>query len=387
MNTWEEHEPLLPQDRPRWFVPALAWLLIALFTTAMLAAIFVKVPETVHAPFVLVPEGGADPVQAPRQAVIEQVLVRPGQQVKKGDRLFLLRVDEVREWRTEADTRGEALDALRQRARNLEEAYLSAVRLKESEIEQTERDVAFRRQHAGVMHDLVSRVEKLAASGLLSDIELTSHRLALAQSQKDLDVAEKTLAQRRIERQRLTTERGRQRIDEKSAEQELSIRIAALQQPLSTSANGLLEIRAPFDAICTNVTQQNEGSVVAPGSPLAQLSPMSGRLQAHLALPQTGLSRLRTGQNVRLLFDAFPYQRYGVVRGTMEWISPAAIARAERQAFEGFATLEENEIGVGATSYPLRAGMGGTARITVGRRALIEYVFEPLRQLRENLVP
>lgn len=385
MSTWEEQEPLLPQERPRWFVPAVAWMLIALFTTAMLAAIFVKVPETVHAPFVLVPEGGADPIQAPRQAVIEQVLVRPGQQVRKGDRLFLLRVDEVREWRTEADTRVEALDALRQRARNLEEAYLSAVRLKESEIEQTERDVVFRRQHAGVMRDLVSRVEKLAATGLLSDIELTSHRLALAQSQKDLDVAEKTLAQRRIERQRLTTERGRQRIDEKSAEQELSIRIAALQQPLSTSANGLLEIRAPFDAVCTDVTQQNEGSVVGPGSPLAQLSPLSGRLQAHLALPQTGLSRLRTGQNVRLLFDAFPYQRYGVVRGKMDWISPAAIARGQAQAFEGFAALEENEIGVGTTSYPLRAGMGGTARITVGRRALIEYLFEPLRQMRENL--
>jgi hypothetical protein len=31
--------------------------------------------------------------------------------------------------------------------------------------------------------------------------------------------------------------------------------------------------------------------------------------------------------------------------------------------------------------------MSGKARITVGRRPLIEYAFEPLRQVRENLRP
>ena len=122
------------------------------------------------------------------------------------------------------------------------------------------------------------------------------------------------------------------------------------------------------------------------GGPLrAETSSAPTTANANYGCRPAGLSRLRTGQNVRLLFDAFPYQRYGVVRGRVDWISPAAIARGQAQAFEGFATLEENEIGVGATSYPLRAGMGGTARITVGRRALIEYLFEPLRQMRENL--
>jgi multidrug efflux pump subunit AcrA (membrane-fusion protein) len=387
MSAWEDDVPLLPQEKPRWFVPALAWLLIGLFTAALLAAVFVKVPETVHAPFVLVPEGGADPVQAPRHAVIERVLVRPGQEVRRGAPLFLLRVDEVRQWKADSDTSAEALAALRQRSASLEQEYASAVRIKESEIAQAERDVAFRRQHVEVMHDLVVRVEKLSATGLMSDIELTSHRLARAQSEKDLDLGEKTLAQRRIELQRLSTERSRQRMEEKSAEQELTIRINSLREPLSASANGLLEIRAPYDAICTSVSQQNEGSVVAPGSALAQLSPLSGRLQAEMALPETGLPRLQTGQSVRLLLDAFPYQRYGVVPGRLDWISPAAVARHDGSSFEGLASLERAHIGVGARTYPLRAGMSGKARITVGRRPLIEYAFEPLRQVRENLRP
>ena len=33
-----------------------------------------------------------------------------------------------------------------------------------------------------------------------------------------------------------------------------------------------------------------------------------------------------------------------------------------------------------------RVGMRGEARITVGRRTLLEIIFEPLRRLRENIV-
>ncbi len=386
-RAWEEQVPFVPQDPPRWFVPALAWLLIALFAVALIAAIFVRVPETVQSRFVLLPEGGADPIQSPRPAVIEQVLVRQGQKVKKGDRLFLLRVDQVREWRTDTDTREEALRALPERSAKLEEAYNSSLRIKDSEIDQAEREVAFRVKHVEIMRDLVDRVEKLAKTGLISQIELASHRLDLAQSEKDLEVARKTLAQRGLERQRIETDRKQQRIEEKSAADDLKIRISALQQPLSMSANGLLEIRAPYDAVCVRVTQQNAGGVVAPGEQLCQLSPVTPRLQARLDVPETGLARLEAHQRVRLLFDAFPYQRFGVVNGSIDWISPAAVAREQGSDFVALASLDKKQIVAGGNAYALKPGMRGEERVTVGRRALIEFAFEPLRKLHENLAP
>ena len=384
---WESQAPLVAHDPPRWLVRALGWLLIALFATALLAAIFVHVPETVQSRFELVTEGGADPIQSPRAAVLEQVLVRPGQTVKKGDRLFVMRVDEVREWRTDTDARAEALRALRERSPKLEEEHASALRIKDGEIDQAEREVAFRGTHLATMRDLAARVEKLAATGLISQIELASHRIALAQSDKDLEQARKTLSQRRLERQGLVMERTRQRIEEKSAADDLAIRIAALEQPLAASANGLLEIRAPYDAVCVGVTQQNAGGVVAPGEQLCQLSPVTRHLQARLDLPETGLSQLQPRQRVRLLFDAFPYQRFGVVTGAVDWISPAAVTRQQGSDFVAVASLDRREIVAGRNVYPLKSGMKGVARITVGRRALIEFAFEPLRKLRENLKP
>ncbi len=385
-RAWEEEE-LVPREPPRWFARALGWLLIALFVTALLAAIFVHIPETVQSRFVLESTGGADPIQSPRHAVIEQVLVRQGQSVRKGDPMFLLRVDEVREWRTDTATRTEALRAVRERSAKLEQSYASTLRIKDSEIDQAKRELAFRETHLATMRDLLARVEKLEKSGLVSEMELASHRLALAESYKDLELARKALAQRRLERQTMQSERTRQRIEEKAEADDLTIRIAALRQPLAAIANGLLQIRAPYDAICVAVNQQNPGGVVAPGDALCQLSPVSARLRARLNLPETALARLEPRQHVRFLFDAFPYQRFGAVTGTLDWISPAALVRQKESDFVALASLDRREIVTGRDSHPLRPGMTGTARVTVGRRSLIEFAFEPLRKIRENLQP
>jgi multidrug resistance efflux pump len=336
---------------------------------------------------VLVTEGGADPIASPRQAVLERVNLTVGQEVKKGDPLFVMRVDDVREWRTETDARQQALLSLRETSAKLEESHSSELRIKASEIQQAEREASFREKHLETMRDLWARVQKLAATGFISEIELAAHRLSLAQSEKDLEIARRGLAQKRIELQGLELARGRQRIQEKSAIDDLTIRIAALDQPLSASPNGLLEIRAPYDAVCISVTRQNAGSVVAPGEELCQLSPLAGQLETRLDLPESGLSRLQVRQPVRLFFDAFPYQRYGVVTGAIDWISPAAVTNANGVQFVARATMDRTDIQSGQTNYPLRAGMRGQARVTVGRRALIEYAFEPLRKIRENLDP
>jgi HlyD family secretion protein len=88
---------------------------------------------------------------------------------------------------------------------------------------------------------------------------------------------------------------------------------------------------------------------------------------------------------VRFFVNAFPYQRYGTVTGTLSWISPSAVSSRDRQLFVALATLDRETILVGGKPLPLRVGMQGEARIVVGSRTLIEYALEPLRQLRENL--
>ena len=49
------------------------------------------------------------------------------------------------------------------------------------------------------------------------------------------------------------------------------------------------------------------------------------------------------------------------------------------------ASLDETTVHGAGGLLPLRVGMKGEARILVGSRTLVELIFEPIRQLRENL--
>jgi HlyD family secretion protein len=88
---------------------------------------------------------------------------------------------------------------------------------------------------------------------------------------------------------------------------------------------------------------------------------------------------------VRFFFDAFPYQRYGAVSAKLDWISPSAVTSPEGPHFVALASLDQTDTAPRKHPLPLRVGMGGQARIVVGERTLIEYAFEPIRQLHENM--
>ena len=59
--------------------------------------------------------------------------------------------------------------------------------------------------------------------------------------------------------------------------------------------------------------------------------------------------------------------------------------RAASQSFRVFAELDDRVVRVQGESRSLPPGVGGRAAIIVGRRSLVSYAFEPIRQMRENL--
>jgi membrane fusion protein len=105
-----------------------------------------------------------------------------------------------------------------------------------------------------------------------------------------------------------------------------------------------------------------------------------------MAMPDDGLALLKAGQGVKLLYDAFPYQRFGTRRGVVRWVGPSGIKRdSTGLPFRVLIDLDSPTIAVSGEQRELVPGMGGRADIVVGRRALISYLFEPIRQLRENV--
>lgn len=379
---------MLPQDPPPWVIRSAAWLLLAAFLFASLIAIVMRLPETVRCPFVLVPATGADPVQSPRQAVISRVAVSEGETVKSGEQLFVLRSDEIRGWDTQLRTLTEDLRTKEEGLTESDTAYVAQLNIKKAEIEQAKSEVKFRENHVKTSQNLVTRMEKLAEKGGLSEIDLVKLKLDLAASEKDFSVTQRTLQQVDLDRERMEMEHARQRGEQQSEIEKLKMHIGALKTDLENSQQDLLTIRSPYDGVIISMDQRTVGSVVHQGQVLCQLAPLDAKPRARMILNEAGLPKLVVAQRVRYFFEAFPYQRYGAVTGSLDWISPSAVSSADGSSFIALASLDRSAISPRpGQSLPLRVGMRGNAHIIVGSRTLIEYAFEPIRQLRESMRP
>jgi multidrug resistance efflux pump len=375
-----------PQEPPPWIVRSTAWLLIGAFLFALLIVIVMRLPETVNCQFVLIPATGADPIQSPRQAIISRVAVEEGQPVKAGEDLFVLRSDEIRGWDTQFRTLTEDLHGKEESLARYNTAYASQLEIKKAEIEQAKSEVQFRENHASTSRELVTRMEKLAQKGGISEVDLIKLKLDLAGSEKDLSVTQRTVQQVNLDRQRMETEHARLRGEQQSEIEKLKMRIAALKTDLENTQQNLLTVRSPYEGVVISMDQRTVGSFVQQGQVLCQLASKDAKPRARMTLNEAGFPKLAIAQRVRYFFEAFPYQRYGAVTGKLDWISPSAVTTTDGSHFVALGSLDRDNISPRAGQVlALRVGMRGQAHIIVGGRTLIEYAFEPIRQLRESM--
>jgi multidrug resistance efflux pump len=375
---------MLPQDPPPFIVRWTAWLLLGFIVCALILSIVLRLPETVRCPFVLVPANGADSIQSPRQGVITKA-VTEGQKVSKGEELFVLRSDEVRGWETQSTTMNEELKSKMTSLEQADTAYEAQLQIKKEEVEQARSEVGFRENHTRTSRDLVNRMQRLTKQGGESEVEFIKLQLDLAGSEKDLSVSQRTLQAATLDQHRLETEHARVRQEQATEIQNLKTRLEALKSDLENTKDNLLTIRSPYDAVVISTEKNDVGSVVPQGAILCQLSTQDTKPRARLTLNEAGLPKLASAQKVRYFFDAFPYQRYGAVTGKLEWVSPSAVSAPDGLHFIALASLDRTVISPGKKSLALRVGMRGEAHIVIGGRSPIEYVLEPIHQLRENM--
>ncbi len=300
--------------------------------------------------------------------------------------MFVLRSDEIGGWDPQFRTLTEDLRTKRESLTRNETAYAAQLGIKSEEIEQAKNEVKFRESYAQTSRELVTRIEKLAKQGGESEINLIKLKLDLAGSEKDFSVAQRTLQQVTLDRQRMETEHARQWGEEQAEVEKFKMRIAALKTDLENTHQNLLTVRSPYEGAVISLDQRTTGSFVQQGQVLCQLAPKGSKPRARMTLNEAGLPKLAVAQRVRYFFEAFPYQRYGTVTGKVDWISPSAVTTTEGSHFVALGSLDRFEIsGRAGQALPLRVGMKGDAHIIVGGRTLIEYAFEPIRQLRESM--
>lgn len=384
---------------PHWAARGLSYAIIAVVLIAAIASVVIKLPETVTADFMLVPARGTDPVKATRQGIVNQVFVSEGQSVKQGEVIATLRSDATGDRAAELMTVQTQLAGAGESFVNTKAKFTAQTLVEEQEIrklaariQHLEGLITLKRQQLSLLKQMAESYEKLYRQGLTSRAQWTERQLEVANFQAELEklIAEQQETRAAIEKLKL--EGSARQAEFKEVERSYreatatgEIRVAALREGLAGSDGNEVRLTAPCAGTILRLHVKQSGAVLHEGEVVAELVSADESLRAELKIPEAGMGKLKTGQGVKLKYDAFPYQRYGVRYGRVAWLSPATVETRDGASFTAQVEIAESEVLIQGQSRPLSAGMSGKAEIVIGNRSLIEYIVEPLRQLKENV--
>jgi membrane fusion protein len=392
-------QPFLDPTPPPWAARALATILLSMFAVGVALLILIQVPETVSARFVLEPTRAADPVRTLHDGVVNVVDVEDGQRVEQGAVMFVVRSEPLGDRVAERQAIDARLLGRSSRAENERQKYESRRRADEQEHRRLEerlanlkRQITLKEQQLKLSREVAARLRTGVDSGVSSWIDasrpqLDADRLAAELEEVHSDIADASNMLARLVHQ-MDAERSafaeiQRGIDEEATG--LRARKRVLDDDTGQQEGGALQVEAPCAGTVVALFVRNAGAVIHEGDLLAEIVCADETLHAELLLPERGLALVRVGQAVKLLYDAFPYQRYGVHFATLRWVSPASTVVSGTVMFRAFADLDAETIGVEGQPRPVLPGMTGRAAVVVGRRSLASYAIEPLRQLRESL--
>ena len=152
-------------------------------------------------------------------------------------------------------------------------------------------------------------------------------------------------------------------------------------------------IRAPRKGVVDNL-QARKGQYIHTNVPLLTLAPSNTRLIARVFVPVEAAGFITKGQALDIRYNAFPFQKFGAYGGVIDDISSSVLLPDELLSAPISATsavysltviLDAQSIYAYGQDVLLKSGMTFSADINVDERTLLEWVLEPIYNMKGRI--
>jgi membrane fusion protein len=354
---------------------------------------------------IIVTDKGAVKVRAPSSGVVGDVLFSQGEWVGKGDSLL-----EIRSGRGATDDgvitekliieNKQQIGILHSLADKQKRIFPLRLKQLEAELESLEikkrQLLSLLKNKKAVNALMTSKLERL--DGLLGyrhvsladfekvRMEALQHQNSVYQTKMELENSKRLIEKTRHEKQLYQMEFRQQLADLETQLSELR------KQNYQLQGEQLSYVVSPVSGTISVVYPQ-QGQYVIEQQPLFSVLQDDSLIEAELYVPSRAAGFLEKGLQVRLSFDAFPYQKFGTLTASVREISQSVLMPEDAQASKGMnepfyrvtASLEQSFISAYGERIKFRPGMQLKASIVLESRSLIEWVLEPFFVQREIL--
>lgn len=375
-------------------------LLLALFMVALLVFLFnvdFARKETVRGKLRV--DGAEAKIFALEPGIITGVSVEDGQLVETGDPIAEIASDRfMADGAALSEATINALENEREMLLNRKDATRTAAVLSIRDAEQRTFDAERQEREASAQLEVTKRrleiaqkrsedAEEFLAEGLIAEPQLNERLDAAAQLEQFVLQGEAQVGEAR-------SAQSRGKLEKQQAEAGMDRDLADINQRLlqiesqmrQTEAGSGHVVQAPISGRVTAL-QARVGEQAIGGIPLAVILPEDSTLFAEVYLPSRAIGFVAPGQEVKLQYDAFPYQKFGVAYGEVRTVARAAQLPQEiginSQTSEPLywvsIALEVQTVEAFSRDVALQAGMELSADIVLENRRLLEWLLEPIQ--------
>ena len=383
-------------------------MVVSLMVIIAVIAVFLNISryarkETVRG--YLLPDSGIIKTYPERSGIVSGLYVQEGDVVSQGQAIAVISIQSGLASGQELSER--LLELLETQRLNLLQERGQQQRLHDNTMAQLARQqhalrdsLAIAERQSGLLqqrHQLLldesRQYESLLARDFLSDLDYQT------QVQKRL-IVEQEMEESNSKIATITAELARVEAREAAEPIELELRLAGVENRLSDVQRQQHEIQNNFSFVVSApeagtiaAVSAAEGEYLTQGRPLVHILPNDSELVAELLLPSRSAGFVKEGDEARLRFDAFPYQRFGFVNSTVSRIDDAIVLEGEislpirlpEPVYRMRTRLQAQTIEAYGSTFTLKSGMMLQADIILEQRSLFHWLLHPIYSLRGRI--
>jgi membrane fusion protein len=350
----------------------------------------------------LTPTFGTAQIVVPQQGFVKELHVKEGQAVAEGDPLLTIVTSQISA--NGDDVNATVLAALARQREVIErqiaaeerrtasehERLASTTKGIEGEIAQLEDQRNIQNERLKLSESFVSTGATLIAKGALPAVELKRREQAALEQAQNLASLDQQITVRRTQ---LTDARHTlEQLPTVAAERTRVLRgdLSWIEQRTAeVDGRRAYVIKAPTSGRVSTL-QATVGKVADPKHMQLEIIPLDSTLQAELFFPTRASGFVRPGQQVRILYDAFPYQKFGTYRGTVAKVSHTILTgndatgpiTLKEPAYRVTVLPERPDIDAYGRKMPLQPGMLLKADVILEQRSLMRWLLDPMLSAR-----
>lgn len=383
------------------------WTLVSVAGFGIVWAMFARIDETVQAAGKLEPLGTTIDVKAPLGGVIKDILVKDGDYVEKDQ--ILVEMDT-----TAARAKLDALISVRDRTLvdlllsksqlglSIDKSTLNSNQILRLEALREELETRLaasnsgitrsREQYMATKHQLDAKKKALVIrEGILADITPLARDGGISRSQYLKEQQEVELLRGEVSSleanlraakagisestNKLNNTKSLSLIDFSTKVEETQKQISQLETQISEAQVTLKyqALRAPRDGLVFDLQPSVAGYVANNERPILKIVP-TDNLVARVFIPNKDIGFMKVGQPSKVRVDAFPYNEFGEIAGTIRSIGSDVLEPDEQFNYYRFPVtinLQENSLKYKGKELRLISGMSVSANIILRQRPVI----------------